>query len=210
MSDPASQSVDSILAEFERRENLLETFCAKTKQLIEECLEDAQIRYQSVQARVKTRNKLRAKYTDPQKSYRCLDDITDLAALRVITYYEDEIDSVAKVIEREFKIDPDRSIDKRKTEPDRFGYDGVNYICCHTAQRSASTEYRKFSNVRCEIQITSILSHAWAEIEHDWYDRGSIERLRPLADSRPQPPATRQSNPRFRWRSGPASQPSPI
>jgi putative GTP pyrophosphokinase len=31
-------------------------------------------------------------------------------------------------------------------------------------------EYKKFAGIRCEIQITSILRHAWSEIEHEWYD----------------------------------------
>jgi hypothetical protein len=31
-------------------------------------------------------------------------------------------------------------------------------------------EYKKYAGVWCEIQITSILRHAWSEIEHEWYD----------------------------------------
>jgi len=119
---------------------------------------------------VKTRKKLRAKYLDPKKNYRRLDNITDLAALRVITYYEDEVDRVAEVIKREFEIDPANSVDKRETEPDRFGYYALNYVCRHSQKRAVDVEYKKFAGVRCEIQITSILRHAWSEIQHDWYD----------------------------------------
>ena len=59
------EDVEAILAEFDNREDLLAAFCAKTKSLIEACLQDAGIQYQSVQVRVKTRNKLREKYLDP-------------------------------------------------------------------------------------------------------------------------------------------------
>jgi GTP pyrophosphokinase len=162
--------IEEILAEFERRRELLLDLCSKTKDLIEECLQDAGIRYQSVQARVKTPKKLRTKYLDPDKHYKRLDDITDLAALRVITYYEDEVDQVAVVLKREFEIDGINSIDKRKTDPDRFGYHAVNYVCRHLKERTAIIPYKKFAGVCCEIQITSILRHAWSEIEHDWYD----------------------------------------
>jgi putative GTP pyrophosphokinase len=164
------EDVEAILAEFDNREDLLAAFCAKTKSLIEACLQDAGIQYQSVQVRVKTRNKLREKYLDPAKSYQSLDDITDLAGLRIITYYEDEVDRVAKVIQREFNIDPKNSVDKRSAEPDRFGYTALNYVCGHLEKRATDVEYKKFAAVRCEIQVTSILRHAWSEMEHGWYD----------------------------------------
>jgi putative GTP pyrophosphokinase len=164
------EDVDTILAEFDNREDLLAAFCAKTKSLIEACLQDAGIRYQSVQVRVKTKNKLREKYLDPAKNYQSLGDITDLAGLRIITYYEDEVDQVAKLIEREFNIDPKNSVDKRSAEPDRFGYTALNYVCEHLEKRKTDVEYKKFAGVRGEIQITSILRHAWSEMEHEWYD----------------------------------------
>jgi putative GTP pyrophosphokinase len=162
--------VDRILAEFDAREDMLAAFCARTKSLIEASLQDANVQYQSVQVRVKTRKKLREKYLDSTKNYERLDDITDLAGLRVITYYEDDVDRVAEAIKREFDIDSANSLDKRDTEPDRFGYNALNYVCKHLEKRTSDVEYKKFAGVRCEIQITSILRHAWAEIEHEWYD----------------------------------------
>lgn len=162
--------VEQVIAEFERREPTLAAFCARTRSLVEACLDDAGIRYQSVQSRVKRKKKLREKYLDREKDYRELDDITDLAGLRVITYYDDEVDRVAEVIEKEFKIDTKESVDKRDTEPDRFGYRAINFVCKHSDKRTADVEYKKFADIICEIQVTSILGHAWSEIEHEWYD----------------------------------------
>jgi putative GTP pyrophosphokinase len=139
--------VENVLAEFEERQATLTTFCAKTKALIEACLQDADIRYQSVQARVKTKKKLREKYLDQAKDYTKLGDITDLAGLRVITYYDDEIDRVAAVIEEQFKIDNKESVDKRNTDPDRFGYRAVNLICAHLDRRTSDVEYKQFAGV---------------------------------------------------------------
>jgi len=163
-------SIEDVLAEFDRRQEMLAALCARTKSLIEASLQDANIRYQSVQARVKTKRKLKEKYLDEKKNYQRLDDITDLAGLRVITYYEDEVDRVADVITREFDIDSKNSIDKRNAEPDRFGYRALNYVCKHLEKRTSDVEYKKFAGISCEIQVASILSHAWSEIEHDWYD----------------------------------------
>jgi putative GTP pyrophosphokinase len=175
MADPPKSEqpkvdVEKVMAEFDARHLMLTAFCARTKSLIEACLQDADIRYQSVQARVKTRKKLREKYLNPAKDYRKLDDITDLAGLRIITYYEDEVDHVAELMEREFDVDAKDSVDKRDIEPDRFGYRAINYICGHKEKRTTDVEYKQYAGVKCEIQVTSILGHAWSEIEHEWYD----------------------------------------
>jgi putative GTP pyrophosphokinase len=168
--DNPKTEVERVLAEFDGKKDDLTFFGETTKRLIEEFLKDAKIRYQSIQARVKTREKLKAKYLDPQKDYKKLDDITDQVALRVITYYEDEVDRVAEVIKREFDIDTNNSIDKRETEPDKFGYYALNFVCKYSQGRTSHVEYRKFTGVWFEIQITSVLRHAWSEIEHPWYD----------------------------------------
>jgi putative GTP pyrophosphokinase len=163
-------NIERILSEFDSMGDLLESFCVRTKDLIEVCLDDAKIQYHSVQARVKSRKKLKEKYFDPSKHYRQLSDITDLAGLRIITYYDDDIDRVVEVIKNEFELDLENCVDKRNSDPDKFAYSAVNYVCRHLKRRVTAVEYKKFTGVRCEIQMTSILRHAWSEIEHEWYD----------------------------------------
>lgn len=162
--------VNEVLAEFDSKKDSLVAIGERTKTLLVEILQDAKIQFQSIQARVKSREKLREKYLDGKKDYKRLGDITDQVALRIITYYEDEVDRVAEIIKREFQIDPANSVDKRETEPDKFGYYALNYVCCYSRQRTVHVEYRRYSGVWFEIQIVSILRHAWSEIEHPWYD----------------------------------------
>jgi hypothetical protein len=94
--------------------------------------------------------------------------VTDLLGVRVITYFEDDVDRVVARIEREFDVDPTRSEDKRKLlDPDRFGYASVHQICRLPAAKLALPEFANFAGFTLEIQIRSILQHAWAEMEHD-------------------------------------------
>jgi putative GTP pyrophosphokinase len=167
-----ANNVEAILSEFNSKKELLTRLCDKTKILVEDLLSEPSLRYQSIQARVKSDMKLKEKFLDPSKNYRKLDDITDQAGLRIITYYEDEVDLVADLIAREFNIDSDNSVDRRKRnqQDERFGYHAVNFVCKYTDTRLSQTEYKKFRGIHFEIQITSILRHAWAEIEHGWYD----------------------------------------
>ena len=40
-------------------------------------------------------------------------------------------------------------------------------MCSLTPERAALAEYEAFKDMKCEIQVRSILQNAWAEIEHD-------------------------------------------
>jgi ppGpp synthetase/RelA/SpoT-type nucleotidyltranferase len=52
-------------------------------------------------------------------------------------------------------------------EPDRFGYLSVHYIAAIGPTRRDLAEWVHYGGMRFEIQIRSILQHAWPEIEHD-------------------------------------------
>ena len=104
----------------------------------------------------------------PDKSYSNLSDITDLAGVRVTAYFADDVDLIAKMLSSEFSVDEKSSIDKRQYEnPNQFGYLSLHYVLSFNTNRADLAEYRKFSGLKCEVQVRSILQHAWAEIEHD-------------------------------------------
>lgn len=52
-------------------------------------------------------------------------------------------------------------------DPDRFGYQSLHYVASLSEDRTRLIEYSRFADRKIEIQIRSILQHAWAEIEHD-------------------------------------------
>lgn len=158
----------TILEEYDRNKNIYERFANKVRQLLEDLIGCEKISYNAITCRVKDRDSLAKKVDIKNDKYSCLRDITDIAGIRIITYYSDDVDKVADIVEREFEVDRVNSIDKRKAiEPDRFGYCSVHYIVGLSAARLRLNEYKMYKNLKCEIQIRTILQHAWAEIEHD-------------------------------------------
>jgi putative GTP pyrophosphokinase len=122
----------------------------------------------SIGHRVKDRESVERKIAKRARADYTLDSLTDVLGLRVITYFDQEVDRVAEVIEREFLVDRQNSVDKRAAlDPDRFGYLSLHYVVQLDPKRAGLPEYREFEGVRFEIQVRSILQHAWAEIEHD-------------------------------------------
>lgn len=151
--------------------------CAKKIHLLcADILESNSIPVHSVSSRAKAPESLSKKLSRPDKWYGDLASVTDLAALRVITYLSDDHARVCEVIEREFEIDRARSIDKSQaSEPDKFGYASVHYIAKLSSGRRALVEYHGVKDLYFEIQVRSILQHAWAEIEHDLGYKSDVE-----------------------------------
>lgn len=139
----------------------------KVNTVLVEILEMEKIPYHMIQFRAKEiesfNNKISGdKYKDP------LNEIHDFAGIRVITYVEDEVEKVKDVIEKAFKIDWKNSLDKSESlGVDKVGYKSVHYVAHLKADRLKLPENTQFKNKCFEIQVRTILQHAWAEIEHD-------------------------------------------
>ncbi|HUQ07565.1 MAG TPA: hypothetical protein VM261_33960 [Kofleriaceae bacterium] len=130
------------------------------------------LKIHSVEMRLKSRASLAQKLARPDRDYADLWEVTDLVGVRVITYFEDAVDRVAELIERRLPVDLAHSIDKRRRrEPGAFGYRSLHYVCRLAeggggAGVSESAELMPV-RARCEVQVRTVLEHAWAEIEHD-------------------------------------------
>jgi hypothetical protein len=57
----------------------------------------------------------------------------------------DEVDAVAEVVEKEFEIDLENSVDKRELlDPNRFGYLSMHYVASLSKERAQLTELERF------------------------------------------------------------------
>ena len=78
---------------------------------------------------------------DNPDKYRSIADLTDLLGVRIITYFPDQVDDVAAIIEREFDMAYENCGDKRTAlDADRFGYLPVHYIATLNQARAALIE----------------------------------------------------------------------
>jgi len=163
-----TQLKESILGEYESTKQLNGEFCKKVEMLLIDILKDSGINYHSIDSRLKEESSLATKVENADGKYNSLSDITDISGLRIVTYFSEDVDKVASIIQGEFSVDEENSVDKRlKLDPDRFGYLSLHYVVTLSEERTKFAEYKRFKELKVEIQIRSILQHAWAEIEHD-------------------------------------------
>ena len=144
-----------------------ESLAHKVVDIIKENLKENNIQYHSVTSRVKSLES----YTNKAKNEKysnAINEIKDIAGIRVITYLESDVKRAAVIIEQLFDIDKANSIDQSQLlGSDRLGYRSVHYVAKFDRSRCKLPENAKLKGFSFEIQIRSLLQHAWAEIEHD-------------------------------------------
>ncbi len=156
---------EAILEEY--RENLprFEEVAREIRAALQKTFDDAGLLLAGIESRVKTEKSLAGKLELKGSKYATLADITDIIGLRVITFYIDDVDKVASAVERLFEVDWENSVDKRKVhEIDSFGYLSLHYICS-----------RHGFPYRFEIQMRTVLQHAWANMNHDTGYKSGVE-----------------------------------
>lgn len=164
----SSATQDRLIRQYDTTREHYRDFAKSLAGLVENLLSDQKIQTVSVSFRGKDISSLVGKLRRPDKSYNNLSDITDLAGVRITAYFADDVDLIAKMLRSEFFVDQKSSVDKRQyTNPNQFGYLSLHYVLSFNKNRAGLAEYRKFSGLKCEVQVRSILQHAWAEIEHD-------------------------------------------
>ena len=137
----------------------------EVKERLRQTLADAGLLVAAIESRVKGYDSLAGKLELKGHKYSSLADLTDILGLRVITFYIDDVDKVASAVERLFDIDWENSVDKRKIhEIDSFGYLSLHYIC-----KVPDFPYR------FEIQMRTLLQHAWANMDHDTGYKSGVE-----------------------------------
>lgn len=152
--------------EFKAQKEKYNSLKDRVEGLLKDLLENEAIIPHQINSRVKTEDSLTKKILKKDK-YKSLNEITDIIGFRIITYLESDVDKVEELIRKEFQIDLANSIDKRQQTANEFGYRSLHLVSQLDDSRLKLTEYKKYSEIKFEIQIRSILQHAWAEIEHD-------------------------------------------
>jgi len=167
---------------------------AKLVQFIVQCLEGELKSHDilaRVSGRVKSRASLKAKLqswlTRPEKeaALKTRQDlysvIGDLAAVRVMTYVEQDRNTV-EMLARERFASPQHLPNygwEKKEHTDRVHGNNRNFYRATHMQIAlragdCSGPYENLSEDQCELQITSMLAHVWNEIEHDIGYKGAV------------------------------------
>jgi ppGpp synthetase/RelA/SpoT-type nucleotidyltranferase len=163
------------LRKFEKDRAIHDMAAQQATELLKEVLVNSPALIHVVAARCKKPDSLWLKlcekrYGQPKRQ------LTDLVAARIITYYQKDVPIIVRTLNHAVEVDPHKSVDKRvELEAGEFGYTSVHLIARTKGSWATSPKYHALRDRWFEIQVRSILEHAWAEIEHEVVYKSGIK-----------------------------------
>ena len=186
-----SELLVKFVGEFKRDEKEYKSVCSAARRRIKAALDKEGI-MAIVTARVKDPDRLLQKLKNREKEYgrryatreEIFGDIHDLVGARIALYFPSDAAKLRPLLERDFELQQEPKIFPGRVA--LFGEDAVRFTACkrkiypgYAARRFdgyCATHYRvrlkqtaemSIPNPLIEIQVASVLMHAWSEVEHD-------------------------------------------
>jgi ppGpp synthetase/RelA/SpoT-type nucleotidyltranferase len=160
-----AHDLETIVTEYREKSFLYYNFCATMHNLLVNLLDNKGFRYQ-ISNRVKALDSIKEKIERNEtkgKIYRRLSDIEDLAGVRIVFNLESDKRRFVRALYKEFTPEKMKIEEHHK----RKGYRSTHVLAQFGKKRLRLNEYHNFAGLKCELQLTSALYHAWSEIEHD-------------------------------------------
>ena len=168
------ERLQRVIEEYGKRRSLYQEFAEMIRFILQEEMHAKSIRVHSIEVRAKSVESLQRKIAltsesgwGEAKSIEPLKEITDLAGVRVITFFTKTLMEVDRLLHEQFEVLEIDNKSQTLKEADKVGYHSVHYLVKLLPNRTELAEYSRFVDLVAEVQVRTILQHAWAEIEHD-------------------------------------------
>ncbi len=177
-AQPARELVQRAVRTFAANQRDAEEAATRLGAWLTSVLDDAGINYLDISGRGKGIASFAAKatksvdgrplYPDP------LADITDQIGVRIITYVRTDVAVVADLVAAQVAVLDDRDLGQETASEGRFGYGSRHLQVALDPIWLGDLPVDRFQVPSAQIQIRTVLQHAWAEFEHDIRYKGSI------------------------------------
>jgi Region found in RelA / SpoT proteins len=145
---------------YRARHAAYESMTSRLRALIADLIYDAGVDVIQIEGRAKAVDSFVEKIGRKGKKYKDpFADMTDLVGLRIITYYREDVARIGEILQEEFKIDEQNSVDKiAGLAADRFGYLSVHYIVSLSPARQQLAEWRQYALSRDRRSLLKLLN----------------------------------------------------
>lgn len=169
------------IEEYLKRQDKYHAFSDNVEGLVRELLLVAGLEFVLFESRIKDVASLRRKIEEYAKNIDSLDEIGDIVGLRVVFLHQSQLELAEKSISAEFRVYKHVSHEYDTKSVGTFGYRSRHLVVSINSTRSKLTEWNRFKGFRAEIQLRTVLQHAWAAHSHGLdYKPGTVGLEDPL------------------------------
>lgn len=167
--------IAQFVSRYRKEYDFYEQACRMAAQVLDSNLQSAGVRaIVTSRAKNPTRLETKVKQRAMKKTYASVDeiyeDIVDLSGVRVALYFPAEREEVGRIIKSIFVpvVEPKEfPAPEQPTYKKRFsGYWATHYRV-RLPETLLNESQKRYAEARIEIQVASVLMHAWSEVEHD-------------------------------------------
>lgn len=149
--------------EYDRKKPLYQNLVSEVRFYIQKCLKRDGIEIHYIGSRVKEFDSFYEKIKCREIASDFFDRIEDLAAVRVICLYLNDLERIRRIIFNGFRVL--KAETSRTSSTEHFGYMSDHYTVALPKEYSGP-RYDEVENLKCEVQVRTILMHAWATVSH--------------------------------------------
>ena len=92
----------------------------------------------------------------------------------MITYVHSDVSAVADLLHDQVVVHDDRDMGRETAQEGRFGYASRHLLIGLDAAREGHASYELLRGRTAQVQVRTVLQHAWAEFEHDIRYKGTM------------------------------------
>lgn len=160
MASSSDDFRDKMVNEYLRRREQFDRACEQVKEQCSELCERLGLKNAWITGRSKEPESLREKLA--KKPYKHLSDVPDLAGVRVVVNDRPQVRDFTSVMQEVF------TINWRHTTTHRLEIDQVGYASRHFVVKWTSKPRPQPEALNCEIQLRTLLQHAWAQTQRNF------------------------------------------
>lgn len=170
---------------FQEKISNYEQLALNIKSNLESLLQQNSIEFMEVNYRIKTfdsfcekilRKEKDEKEEEKEENKTLFEKIQDICGIRIICYYVTDLKEIDTIIRENFEI-IDSEYKNEKLKENEFGYLSNHYIVKIKDTWAELPVFNNLNEYEVEIQVRTILMHAWADISHKLnYKQKNIDR----------------------------------
>lgn len=166
--------VEEYLTAYQRQFDYWEGAATRARLMIEAGLNSSGLRAIAT-SRAKSVDRLAEKLEQrsSEKKYRSASqiskDIVDLAGVRVALYFPGQMEEVDQLVRSLFIVEGEKQFpaeSKRRIQSRFSGY-GARHFRVRIPEDALPAQESRYGGALIEVQVASVLMHAWSEVEHD-------------------------------------------